>query len=77
MAHVDGVVSTGLQQITIAAIARAAGRGLFTAAEAELLIDRIHAHATTPASSIQDSQRSGVGEHPRRHAPIDPDRPVR
>jgi hypothetical protein len=77
MAHVDVVENTELQQITVAAIARAAGRGLFTAAEAELLIDRIHAHATTPASSIKDSQRSGVGEHPHGHAPVDPDRTVR
>jgi hypothetical protein len=73
MTSVDVAGSIRLQQITVAAIARAAGRGLFTAAEAGLLIDRIHAQSTTPPPSIQDSQQPGVGEHPRSQAPIDPD----
>jgi hypothetical protein len=73
MTSVDVAGSTRLEQITVAAIARAAGRGLFTAAEAGLLIDRIHAGSTIPPPSIQDTQRSGPGEHPRGQAPIDPD----
>lgn len=76
MKHVDLGCGTRLQQITVAAIARAAGRGLFTAAEAKILIDRTSATTTTPPASILDSQRSGVGEHPRGPVPPDPDRTV-
>jgi hypothetical protein len=77
MTNVDVAGTTRLQQITVAAIVRAAGRGLFTAAEAGVLIDRIRAQATTPLPSIQDSQLTAVREQPRSHAPVDPDRTVR
>jgi hypothetical protein len=77
MTNVDVAGTLGLQQITVAAIAHAAGRGLFTAAEAGRLIDRIRAQATTSPLSIQDSQLVGVREQPRSHAPVDPDRTVR
>jgi hypothetical protein len=36
-------------QITIAAVARAAGRGLLTATEAASLIERLRAHGATPS----------------------------
>lgn len=52
MAHVDpipgAVPVAGIaepHQLTVAAIMRAAGNGLFTVAEAELLIDRVRAYA--------------------------------
>jgi hypothetical protein len=68
---------TTLQQITVAAIVRAAGRGLLTATEARLLIDRIEDHNTTPTPSIQDSHPTGVGERTRDHALVDLERTVR
>jgi hypothetical protein len=77
MTNVDAAGSTRLQQITVTAIARAAGRGLFTAAEAGVLIDRIRAKAAAPLSATQDSQSSGLGEHSDGHAPGDPDGTVR
>jgi hypothetical protein len=40
---------------TVTAIRRAAQRGLSTAAEAELLIDRVRTHATTSLLSIEGS----------------------
>jgi hypothetical protein len=40
-------------QRTVAGILRAAGRGLFTAAEADIFIDRIRAHVT--ASPVEFS----------------------
>ena len=77
MTNVDVAGTSSLEQITVAAIARAAGRGLLTAAEAGRLIDRIRAQATTSPLSIQDSQPIGVRERSRSHAPVDPDRTVR
>lgn len=53
MAHIDPILGTapvaGIaepHQSTVAVILRAVGLGLFTAAEADLLIDRIRAHVT-------------------------------
>lgn len=77
MSNVDVAGTTRLQQITVAAIMRAAGRGLFTAVEAGALIDRIRAQATTSPPSIQDGQLTGAGERSRGHALVDPDRTVR
>jgi hypothetical protein len=65
MTHVDAVGSVELQRITVAAVARAASRGLFTAAEAGLLIDRILVPTTTSPLTTQDSNWSGVGGYPR------------
>ncbi len=77
MSNDDVARTTRLQQITFAAIVRAAGRGLLTAAEAGMLIDGIRAQATTSPPSIQDIRPTGVGEQPRSHAAVDPDRTVR
>jgi hypothetical protein len=53
MAHIDPILSTtpvariaGPHQSTVATILRAAELGLFTAAQAELMIDRVRAHLT-------------------------------
>ena len=77
MTHVDVDGMSSLQGITIAAIARAAGQGLVTMAEAAVLIDRIRDQATTPSSSTQGGYSSGVGDHTDAQAPVDPDRTVR
>jgi hypothetical protein len=69
MVLVDIPGSAGTYPGTVEIILRATGLGLFTAAEAELLIDRARTH-TTPILSIQDSNRAGVaarsGEPPHR-----------
>jgi hypothetical protein len=49
--------------------------GLFTAAEAQLLIDRVHPHTTTPILSIQDGYPVGVAGQ-AGNLPISPDRTV-
>jgi hypothetical protein len=53
MAHIDPILSTapvariaGPHQSTVATILRAVELGLFTAAQAELMIDRVRAHLT-------------------------------
>lgn len=53
MAHIDPILSAtpvariaGPHQSTVAAILRAVELGLFTAAQAELMIDRVRAHLT-------------------------------
>lgn len=59
MAHIDPLLSTasvsriaGPHQSTVATILRAVERGLFTSAQAELMIDRIRAHLTTPPIAL-------------------------
>jgi hypothetical protein len=60
MAHIDPSLSTapvaGIaepHQSTVATILRAVELGLFTAAQAELLIDRVRAHLTAlPVTSL-------------------------
>lgn len=53
MAQIDAVPNTARferiaepHQSTVAAIVRAAERGLFTAAQAQIMIDRVRAHLT-------------------------------
>ena len=53
MAHSEPILDTALvagiaepHQSTVAVILRAVGLGLFTAAEADVLIDRVRAHVT-------------------------------
>jgi len=53
MAHIDPILSTtpvariaGPHQSTVTTILRAVELGLFTAAQAELMIDRVRAHLT-------------------------------
>jgi hypothetical protein len=53
MTNVDVAGTTRLQEITVAAIVRAAGRGLFTAAEAGKLIERIRAQAVDPDRTVR------------------------
>lgn len=48
-------------QSTVAAIVRAAERGLFTAAQAQVMIDRIRAHVT--ALPITRGGRAALVEH--------------
>lgn len=62
---------------TVAAILRATHQGLFTTAEAELLIDRIRTHVTTFPSSTGDSLRAmGSSEHMPGILPVSPNRTV-
>lgn len=86
MAHSDPILSAaplaGIaepHQSTVAAILRAVGRGLFTVAEAETLIDRLRVHVTampiaspiTSPLSVEDGYPS-AGEHVRASDPIRP-----
>lgn len=75
MAHLDVTrVSTSVagiaepHQSTVAAMLRAAGLGLFTAAEADMLIDRVRGHMTVPpvglSASIEDGFPDTVGGRP-------------
>ena len=59
MTHIDqlpiGAPVAGIAEphrSTVASIQRAVGLGLFSAAEAELMIDRIRALVTTPAAGV-------------------------
>jgi hypothetical protein len=61
---------------TVELILRATRLGLFTAAEAGLLIDRARTHTITPELSIQDTNRAGVAGH-SGSLPASPDRTVR
>jgi hypothetical protein len=54
MAH-SGIADR--DRIKIAAVVRAAGRGLLSAAEAEVLIERIRARTTTPPPETGISSR--------------------
>jgi hypothetical protein len=60
----------------VAAIVRAARQGLFTVAEAELLIDRVRTQATTFALSVADSLPSTGSGLTSSALPIRPDRTV-
>jgi len=61
MAQADDSRIARLNQITIDAVVRAAGRGLLTPTEADLLINRLHTHLTTSSSSTQDSPQPQGG----------------
>ncbi len=71
MAHDHSILGTapvagiaGPHQSTVAAILRAAEMGLFTAAQAELLIDRVRAHLTaSPVGAVSPATVSG---HPQQ-----------
>jgi hypothetical protein len=77
MARVDGTGSADSCSSTVAIIMRAVRLGLFTAAEAELLIDRVRPRAPT-ALSGQDANSAGPGGQPERDQPlIGPDRTIR
>ena len=77
MALVDLPGSTRTCPGTVEIILRATRLGFFTAAEAQLLIDRIRPHTTTPpALSIQDNNRAGAAG-PAGSLPISPDRTLR
>ncbi len=65
MAHGDNSGLAERDRITIAAVVRAAGRGLLSAAEAGVLIDRIRAQPTTPPAQIGELR------------PVSPNRTVR
>jgi hypothetical protein len=75
MTDVDVAATPKLQQITVAAVARAAGRGLLTTAEAGQLIDRILTDPTTSPSTRNNSSSSG-GQR-LWSVPSDHDRSVR
>jgi hypothetical protein len=75
MARVDTPGSAGTCLGTVEIILRATRLGLFTAAEAGLLIDRVRHHTTTPAMSIQDSSQIALGGQ-TRSLPISPDRTI-
>lgn len=67
-------------QSTVAGILRAVGLGLFTAAEADIFIDRVRAHVTAlPIElplSIEDSPLVTVSERGSSILPHSPDRTV-
>jgi hypothetical protein len=75
MALVDVPGSAEFHPSTVAIILRAARLGLFTTAEAGLLIDRVHAHTITLPLSIQDSNSTGAGQ--TGSLPVSLDRTVR
>jgi hypothetical protein len=76
MALVDIPGSAESYSGTVEIILRATRLGLFTAAEAGVLIDRLRPHATSPLRSIQDSNPArGIG--PVGSLPVSPDRTVR
>jgi hypothetical protein len=77
MALVDIPGSAGTCPGTVEIILRATRLGLFTAAEAGVLIDRIRPHTTPPPTlSIQDNNRAGAAGPAGSH-PISPDRTLR
>jgi hypothetical protein len=67
MAHIDPILSAtpvariaGPHQSTVATILRAVELGLFTAAQAELMIDRVRAHLTAlPPLGGRGHRRAG------------------
>ena len=67
MAHIDPIPGTapvaGIaepHQSTVAVILCAVGRGLFTAAEADMLIDRVRAHVVAVPVAVAVSVVAGV-----------------
>lgn len=60
---------------TVTAILCAAQQGLFSAAEADLLVNRVRAHATITPVSTKDSRPTEVADA-SRDLPIGPDRTV-
>lgn len=64
-------------QSTVAAILSAARQGLFTAAEAELLIDRVRKHVTTfPLPDRDGLSSTGSEQQVSGPLPVSPDRTV-
>jgi hypothetical protein len=63
-------------QSAVATILLAARQGLFTAAEADLLIDRVRTHVTTFPMSNEDGRFPTVGAFTSGSLPISPDRTV-
>lgn len=55
----DGRAIAGSHPGTVEIILRATRLGLFTAAEAGLLIHRVRPHKTTPQLSVRDSDTAG------------------
>lgn len=83
MARLDLILSTapvvGIPEphrSTVAAILRATQQGLFTTAEAELLIDRIRTHVTTFPSSTGDSLLAMGSKHMSGTLPVSPNRTI-
>jgi hypothetical protein len=83
VAHLDLILTTapvakiaGPHRSTVAAILRAARRGLFTAAEAELLIDRLRTHAATFPLTASDGLPSTGSGLTSSALPIRPNRTV-
>lgn len=59
MAHIDPVVGIAEpHQSTAATILRAAGQGLFTAAEADMLIERMRAHVLAAPVPVPNTPTS-------------------
>lgn len=75
MALVDIPGGAGTYPGTVEIILRATRLGLFTAAEAQRLIDRVHPHTTTPSLSILDSYPTQLGGQ-TGSSPISSDRTV-
>ena len=75
MARVDIPGSAGTYPGTVEIILRATRLGLFTAAEAQLLIDQARVHTITPTMSIQDNDRAGIAGQ-LGSLPVSPDRTV-
>jgi hypothetical protein len=83
MAHLDLSPTTapvaGIaepHQSTVAAILRGVRLGLFTAADADLMIDRVRALATRLPPSIGDGHPFAGNGHAAGALPISPDRTV-
>ena len=74
MAPIDPILGTvpvagiaGPHQSTVATILRAVELGLFTAAQAELLIGRVRAHLTALPVALPSSVQDGVPATVSRH----------
>jgi hypothetical protein len=76
MAYVDDATISKLDQVTIDAVVRAAGRGLLTTTEAGLLINRIHTRPARSLSSTPDSPAPEDGRRTGSRPSVDPDRTV-
>lgn len=63
-------------ETTVAAILRGVRLGLFTAADADLMIDRVRALATRLPPLIGDSYPSAGNGHAATPLPMSPDRTV-
>jgi hypothetical protein len=77
VAHVDPILGIAVpHQSTVDGILRAVRQGVFTAAEADVLIGRIRVHASAspiePPVSVEDSVAAAPGGHATNAVPHGP-----